>query len=344
MSLGKKKMLSQGAAGDVAGNNFNTVLYNGNSSTQAISTVGFQPDFTWIKRTDGTENHYLQDSVRGSTQQIYSNLNNEQFNETTAVTSFISSGFNIGSYNGINNSGEDYVAWNWKAGGTAVSNTDGTIASQVSANTAAGFSIVNYTGTGNLATVGHGLGKPVELILSKRLDSGSWAVYSAPTGINKFLELDASDMGTSFSNYWGAAVPTNDVFGVVDNNFNNNATGKSIIAYCFTSIEGYSKIGSYTGNGSGVGPTTTIGFTPSFLMIKRYSGSGSGYNWIIFDNKRDTSNPRYQTLAANTDAAQGGVNSDNYPRVNFNATAFQIAGSDGQVNRNNEAYLYMAIA
>lgn len=313
--------------------------YNGTTTDIGYTGLKFTPDFTWIKRRDGTENHYLQDSVRGSTQQIYSNLPNGQFNETTAVTSFSANGFNMGSYNGINNSGETYVAWSWKAGGAAVQNTDGTnIISQVSANVDAGFSIVSYTGTGSTATVGHGLNQPVELILVKNTSaSASWAVYSAPTGINKFLELNSSGAATSYSNYWGAATPTNDVFGVVNGNFNNNATNASLIAYCFHSVAGYSKIGSYTGDGNAPGPIETIGFTPRWVMIK----STTAEPWLIFDSARNTSNPRTCHLRANRDIAESCISSES---IDFNANDFQIKSTWAALNTLGVEYIYMAFA
>jgi len=322
------------------GDNFNTVLYSGNSSTQSITGVGFQPDFTWIKRRDGTENHYLQDSVRGSTQQIYTNITNSQFNETTAVTSFSANGFNMGSYNGINNSGETYVAWSWKAGGAARNNTDGSIASLVSANVDAGFSIVQYTGTGSLATVGHGLNQPVELILVKNTSaSASWAVYSAPTGINKFLELNSAGAAISYSNYWGAATPTNDVFGVVNGNFNNNATNASLIAYCFHSVSEYSKIGSYTGSGTTL-QTITTGFEPAFIMFKN---TDAGNVWTIMDNKRNTTNPR--NLGLFPDLSNSEYTYPGTPNgLSFTSTGFTLNTGQAEFNQNNLEYIYMAFA
>ena len=339
--------------------------YNGTTTDIGYTGLKFQPDFTWIKRRYGIENHYLQDSVRGSTQQIYSNLPNGQFNETTAVTSFSANGFNIGSYNGINNSGETYVAWNWKAGGAPTATNSagagnvptsgsvmidgvastaalaGTIAAtSISANTAAGFSIVQYTGTGSLATVGHGLNQPVELILVKNTSaSASWAVYSAPTGINKFLELNSSGAATSYSNYWGAATPTNDVFGVVNGNFNNNAINASLIAYCFHSVAGYSKIGSYTGSGTTL-QTITTGFEPAFIMFKN---TDAGNVWTIMDNKRNTTNPRNLGLFPNLPNAEY-----TYPGtpngLSFTSTGFTLDTGQAEFNQNILEYIYMAFA
>ena len=165
-----------------------------------------------------------------------------------------------------------------------MSNTDGTITSSVSANKEAGFSVVKYTGTGSTATVGHGLGKPAELILVKVTSaSASWAVYSEPTGISKFLELNSGGGTSNYSNYWGSVAPTNSVFGVVNGNFNNNSSGATLIAYCFASIPGYSRVGSYIGNGNNSGTIVNTGFTPGFVMIKAITTDGGGGDWIIYD-------------------------------------------------------------
>jgi hypothetical protein len=308
--------------------NFNTVLYSGNSNTQSITGVGFETNFTWIKRRDGSENHYLQDSVRGSTKQIYSNLNSAEYNETSAVTSFDSDGFTMGSYNGINNSGETYVAWNFKAGGTAVSNTDGTITSQVSANTEAGFSIVQWTspsGNGNPSNVGHGLSKAPELIFYKGINyADNWYVYSQPTGLNKYLNLNTngalvSNNSNGFTNVNSSTFTTNLVNG------SNN-----ILSYCFTSIPGYSRVGSYNGTGAS-GNNIYVGFEPGFVMVKRTDAARS---WMIFDSVRGASKELYPDLADQEYGAGGNV---------INSNGFAPEGGGGQ-NILNGNYIYLAIA
>ena len=198
--------------------NFNTVLYNGTSATQSITGVGFQPDFVWIKRRDGDENHYWQDSSRGSTQQIYSNLTNAQFNETTAVTSFDSDGFTMGSYNGINNSGETYVAWCWKLnGGTTSSNTDGSITSTVQVNSKAGISIVQYTGTQANATVGHGLGVAPSLVITKALGAANgWPTLVQADSTTRYdgLRLNEANLNNAGNGagFFQNTSPTDSVF------------------------------------------------------------------------------------------------------------------------------------
>lgn len=320
---------------------FNTVLYDGTSATQSITGVGFQPDFVWIKRRDGTENHYWQDSSRGSTQQIYSNLTNAQFNETTAVTSFDSDGFTMGSYNGINNSGESYVAWCWKAnGGITSSNTEGTITSTVQANTKAKFSIVKFVGTGANATVGHGLGAAPEIIIFKSSTSVSgWKMFTNQTSdpANQVMELSDPNGVAARADAFNATLPTSTLFSLgTYSDVNNN--GNDMIAYCFASVAAYSSIGSYTGNGSTDGPIVNTGFEPAFLIVKRTDSSA---NWRLVDNKRSPSNPRQKALFPNLNNAESDVSDD---AVDFLTNGFQIKNSDSSWNNNGGTYLYIAFA
>ena len=305
------------------------------------------------------------DSVRGIQRELRSETNGAEIDYTAtnySLKSFDIDGFTVGditagNYNvngavgGTYSGNAEFVAWNWKAGGAARNNTDGSIASLVSANVDAGFSIVQYTGTGSLATVGHGLNQPVELILVKNTSaSASWAVYSAPTGINKFLELNSAGAAISYSNYWGAATPTNDVFGVVNGNFNNNATNASLIAYCFHSVSGYSKIGSYTGSGTS-DFDINVGFRPRFLLIK---STTSSQDWAMSDSTRNPGTPpyaAYRNLYANLNNSEGvasppATNSYvEYRATGFGFTAAMInAGTNPAYWSNGNTYIYLAIA
>ena len=320
----------------VPSENFNTVLYSGTGSTQSITGVGFKPDWVWIKRRDGAENHYLQDSSRGSTQQIYSNLTNAQFNETTAVTSFDSDGFTMGSYNGINNSGETYVAWCWKAnGGTTSSNTDGTnITSTVQVNAKAGFSIVQFTTPGTFNgsnTVGHGLGSTPDAIFVKRTDGvEDWYVYHQAAGLNKASRLNST------INYTNATY----LFGTVNSTvFNPNytsATSLVNIAYCFKSIAGYSKFGSYTGNGTT--QVVNTGFKPGWIMIKSTAGND---NWRLYDTARGITAGGF--LEPNRSDAD---DTSNAPNINILSNGFEITAGGTTVgnNVNGNLYTYYAFA
>ena len=265
-------------------NSFATEIYTGNGSNgHSINTVGFKPDFTWIKtRTDiGGSNHFLFDSIRGATNRIFSNLTNGEAADLDSLVSFDSNGFTVDDDISCNGSGQSIVAWNWKAGGLASINTDGSITSIVSANQAAGFSVVKYTGIGSTASVGHGLGVAPKLIIAKCLDiTSSWVVYSETTGINKFLALNDSAASYTASGYWGSSAPTTSVFEVNNGNSNNNSTGNNIIAYCFADISGYSKVGSYTGTGVAgeAGSLVVTGFQPQFVVVKRIDAANS---WVV---------------------------------------------------------------
>ena len=337
----------------VPSDNFNTVLYTGNSTARSITTVGFKPDFTWIKRRDGTENHYLQDSVRGSTQQIYSNLTNAQFNETTAVTSFSANGFNMGSYNGINNSSETYVAWNWKAGGSSNTfNKNGTGYGTASAagltgesnitiqgssvNTESGISIIKtLTGPSTGMIIPHGLETQPELIISKPLNiSLGWYTWtpilnngstSSKTGWSGlFLETSAAASASAY------------VYASNTHIYDSWAIGREMVYYSFISIAGYSKIGSYQGNGSATGPIVVTGFRPAFVMIKRTDSSS---NWRMLDNKRSTTNPINKELYPNLPNAEG-----TFSALDFLSNGFQIINTDGSYNSSIGTYIYMAFA
>jgi hypothetical protein len=272
-------------------------LYTGNGATQSI-TVGFQPDFVWYKsRSSGVYNHGLFDSVRGVTKQLFSNTSGAEATYS-GVTAFNSSGFSVGSDNGGNESGGSMVAWNWKASNaTAVTNTLGTITSNVSANSTSGFSIVTYTGNGASAqTFGHGLGVAPSMVLVKNRDNGTaWQVYNQSLGRNKVIYLNGTNAADTGANYWGTVDPTSTVFGLSgDTSINGSAA--NIIAYCFAPIAGYSAFGSYTGNGSADGPFVYTGFRPRYVLLKRTNSSG---NWFVMDTANNPSNNAGSYLSPN---------------------------------------------
>jgi hypothetical protein len=307
---------------------FKPVLYTGNGSTQYISNVGFEPDFVWIKNRDysGGISHFLADSVRGGQQRLASDSTTSEVNLIPygdGITSFDSNGFTVADDpngdNGINGQvggtyGSSYVAWNWKAGGIAVTNTDGTITSQVSANTEAGFSIVKWTGN-NLAsqTIGHGLSSTPEITIIKKLTAAlDWQVNlnSSITGTEGYLNLNlAVALYTTFPNYYTSAnstvLSTNGTT-TAERQYNNQSA--DYIAYCFHSVAGYSKIGSYSGTGSAGNFVSTsvdgdAGFEPAFVMIKRSNGTG---DWFIYDNKR-ASNLYLNPNLSNAEGTDGGI-------------------------------------
>ena len=311
--------------------NFKTVLYDGTSATQYISNVGFQPDLVWIKERFGTSNHQIKDTVRGDFA-LYPNLTLAE--SATSVLDFEANGFSFtGSDASINNSGDDYVAWVWKSGGNVVSNTDGTITSQVSANVDAGFSIVKYTGTQTSITVGHGLSSTPEILIVKNTaDTVNWFVWNKDLGGgNKLLKLNLSDAIATRTNQFDSTVPTSTVFSVGSHN-GTNGSGDTMIAYCWHSVAGYSKIGSYSG-----GSTNTIvtGFKPSWVMVK---STGSGY-WNILDSRRggDSNN---NVIYANDGAAES-THSDRVITFQNNGFSWN-ATTSGNVNSSGNIYIYMA--
>lgn len=323
---------------------FETVLYAGTGSTQSITGI-FQPDFVWIKARDGAgsgRQHMLFDSIRGATKVLRSHLTNAEVTVSTSLTSFNSDGFTIGSDSDVNTNSENFVAWNWKAGGTAVSNTDGSVSSTVSADTDAGFSIVQYEGLASgTQTVGHGLNSAPEYIIFKNKDdTSSWVVYSKPVGTGGFLLLNStgSKNTSDVTNTFNSTAPTASVFTVGTNNA-VGGNGETIIAYCFHSVEGYCKVGSYSGNGNADGTFVYTGFRPAWVLWKRYDGGTNG--WFLMDSKRDTENVANTFLRPNaTDQEATAANSI----ADFLSNGFKLRGTGGDVNTNTATYLYLAFA
>jgi len=328
MSLGRRLISTEAPEVQL----FNTVLYTGNGSTQSITGVGFQPDFVWIKNRDSTGNHALYDSVRGVNKRLVSASTSAEISNSS-FPSFDSDGFSLATNDTSSNAnGDKFVSWCWKAGGSAVSNTDGTnITSQVSANTAAGFSIVTYTGA--TGSVGHGLDSTPQIIIQKRIDaSQDWYTYIPPgiidgTSNYYYLLLNGTDVKATT----GSTPPTSTTFNPV------STSGGNYVAYCFHSVSGVSKIGSYTGDGTTSGKIITTGFEPSFLLTKPV-GSTGGY-WYILDNKRSTTNPRNDALFPNDNLAE--IESTNY-NVDFLSNGFELKNNTIGYNANNEDYIYMA--
>ena len=320
---------------------FNTKLYTGNGSTQSITGVNFQPDLVWNKQRNGTNSHYLFNAITGTGKFLKSNSTDAEGTNTDTVTSFDSDGFSLGSAAGNNGSGNTMVSWNWLASNTTASNTDGSITSTVSANTTSGFSIVKYTGNGTSpSTVGHGLGTTPSMIIVKNLTSSSnWSVYSSIIGNgNKLLLNDNSAPITSGN--WSNTSPTSLVFTVNGASNEVGASGNNYIAYCFADVKGFSKFGSYVGNGSADGTFVYTGFKPAFVIVKKYS-STSG--WYINDTARDF-NGTYgndASLFANTNGAEFTSSSLN---VDMLSNGFKLRSNNSEVNGNTYTFIYMAFA
>ena len=327
---------------------FQIALYTGNDSSNAITNDGnsdLQPDWLWTKNRSSSADHKIFDSTRGVTKFLESNTNDAEGTQANLLSSFNSDGFTLGAGGETNSSSTNYVAWQWKANGgsrTTFTESGNNPAGGHQANTTAGFSIVDYTGTGSAGTVSHGLGAVPHLIIVKRRNSSdSWRVYHKDLGLNgsypNFLQLDLQDANESGDSGNFTATPSSTVFSI-GNYSVLNTDGSTYIAYAFTEKQGYSKFGSYTGNGDADGPFVYLGFKPAWLMIKPTSLTGY---WVMLDNKRNTPNGTGKRLGAQAnDAEYGSTNVD----LLSNGFKVRAAGSDSDTNNSGSSYIYMAFA
>ena len=320
---------------------FNTILYTGNGGTQSLTGVGFQPDLVWNKRRTGANEHALTDAVRGTTKTLFSSLANAETTQSGGLTSFDSDGYSVGSSGEFNDNSETYVGWNWKANGQGSSNTDGSInTTYTSANTTSGFSISTYTGTGANATVGHGLGVAPKVVLIKQTNGTAWwFMYHNDLGTTGKLNLNTTGYNNDLqASYWNSTAPSSSVFSLGTES-SVNASSQNFVAYCFAEKKGFSKFGSYTGNGSADGSFIFTGFKPAFLLSKMSSGT---QGWFLVDNKRaNPFNPVDGSLHPNSNAAEN-TSSDFF--VDFLANGFKLRDNDAQLNGSGSTYIYMAFA
>jgi hypothetical protein len=321
---------------------FNTVLYTGTGSELAITGVGFQPDWTWIKRRDAVANGGMFDNVRGATKLLSSSQTDGEQTLAQSLKSFDSDGFTLGTgTNGyVNTNGSTTVAWNWLGANTTASNTDGDIASTVSANTTSGFSIVSYTGNATAgATIGHGLGSTPKMIIVKNRESVyDWRVYHQSLGSTKYLNLNTDGGFGTATSIWNDTNPTSSVFSIGDSP-RVNESGIGFIAYCFAEKKGFSKFGSYTGNGNVDSPFIYLGFKPAFMIFKR---TDSAVDWTMYDNKRIGYNPNNYKLRPNLSNAE--YSTAGYFEADIVSNGFKIRTSDAEVNTSGGTYIYMAFA
>tara|TARA_R100000655_G_scaffold51535_1_gene89320 strand:- start:12 stop:1073 length:1062 start_codon:yes stop_codon:yes gene_type:complete len=326
---------------------FQCKLYTGNATDDTAITLdgdeNMQPDWVWIKdRTNGNHNR-LYDSVRGATKVIYSSLSNAEGTASTGLKSFDSNGFTLGTGSDENGNSANFVSWNWKAG-TAFSNdasatSVGTIDSSGSINTDAGISIISFTGTGSAGTIAHGLGKEVDCIAIKnRNDSAQWSFYHRSLGGTKYMAFNSTSAAGTASTQWNNTDPTSSVFSVGTSN-NTNDSSDGMIAILFSSIKGYSKFGSYTGNGDADGSFVYTGFKPAFVMTKKTSSS-TARNWCILDNKRSSSGANVvdDRLFPNLGDAE-----DSSTSADFLSNGFKLRDNAGEFNQA-VSYIYMAFA
>ena len=329
---------------------FNTVLYTGNTTApRTISGVGFQPDWNWTKSRNRVLNHWIADSVRGSNKIIRSDTTSSELTNPSGgyISSFNSDGYVVteGSSNdeNYNTNTTTYASWNWKAGTSftndASSTGIGTIDSVGSVNQDAGFSICSYTGTGSAGTIKHGLNStPNWILLKNRIDNSLyWYNYLTVLGNNTELYLNATDAAPSSTGAWNTTSPTSSVFSVGSHG-GTNASGQATIAYCFVEKKGYSKFGSYTGNGNANGSTIWCGFSPAFIMIKC---TDLARVWRMWDNKRDVNNPNtanFQAQASNAEYDDPSVS------IDFLSSGFKVRSTDSSYNGSGNSYIYMAFA
>jgi len=319
---------------------FNTVLYTGNDADgRTISGVGFQPDFVWQKSRNATNSNWLFNAVRGATKFLSSNETASEYTQADSLSAFTSDGFTISDNTSgadMNSSSHTYVTWNWKANGAGSTDTSGDVDCVLSANPTAGFSVLSFTGNGsNNDTIPHGLGVVPDFVWYKAGDS-SWEnfIHSSILSGNKRLLLQSTAAASSINtNYLiGGQIATSSMIS------NNGLTSsQAVVAWCFVSKPGFSKISTYTGNGNADGPFISTGFKPAWVMIKRTDATN---NWIMFDNKRDVDNVATQYLLANEAQAEAALN----PAVDFLSNGFKIRNTGNAMNANNGVYLYLAFA
>ena len=322
---------------------FNTVLYTGNGSSQTITGVGFQADFIWFKERSSAGEHKLNNSVLGTNYYLISNSTSGDDTTGSGIQSYNSDGYAVSNASNINDNTETYVTWNWLAGGSASSNTDGDITSSVSANTTAGFSIVSYTGSGTASdTVGHGLGvTPAMIIVKNRTEATSWCVAHKSLSTDKVLRLESTNGEGDIGDGELDSPPNNSsTFG-----FNNGTTGTPLkvvnessdnyIAYCFAEKQGYSKFGIYTGNGNADGAFVYTGFKPAFILLKHSNSTGN--SWRMFDNKRLGYNVNNYPVNANTSSAESSA-----VNIDLLSNGFKFRTSSSAMNDGE--YIYMSFA
>ena len=294
---------------------FNTKLYTGTGSELAITGVGFQPDWVWTKSRSNTLNHNVYDSVRGVNKGLKPNTTDSEFNDAQSLKSFNSDGFTVGTDSHINTSSATFASWNWKESATS------------------GFDIVQFESNGSgIATVSHNLNAVPKFIITKNIDvSDSWQCYHNSLGNTGFITLNTTSASGTTSTFWNSTTPTSSNFQVSK----TNLVSGTIICYVFAEKKGFSKFGSYTGNGNADGTFVYTGFKPAFVIYKRYD-SGT-YSWVLVDNKRNTFNAVDKYVHPDLSAAEGTVT-----LMDFLSNGFKMRVND--TTSNQGSIIYMAFA
>ena len=325
---------------------FQTVLWTGNgSSSRSITLDGsedMQPDWVWIKArtgSEGTQQHYVYDVVRGATKYIQTSTTNVEGTKSNGLSAFASDGFTVGDDNANNASSTTYVAWCWRASGSSSSNSNGSRSSTVSANNDAGFSIVKWTGNNSNTTVGHGLNAAPSAIITKSLASTKQWAYGGDNlnNWNNYIPLSDTDVSYNDATMWNDTAPTSTVFTVGTSNLTNSPS--DMIGYCFVEKQGFSKFGSYTGNGNTDGVFVYTGFRPAFVMTKRTDGIS---HWLMKDNKRDSFNVSDTLLVANDNDSESNWGTGR--KIDFLSNGFKARSTSTGLNVSGASYIFLAFA
>ena len=318
----------------------NPKLYAGNgAASHAITGVGFQPYWSWIKNRTGADNHNLFDTIRGANKVIVTNNANLEGTQTDGLLSFDNDGFTVGASGSVNTNANNFVSWNWNAGTAVSGSTTGSGTAKTytgSVNTTSGFSIIKYVGNGTAGhTIPHHLGAAPQMIIVKALSTNDdWMVGHISAGFNQFMILN-STVRDATGTQWNSTVPTSSVFSIGSNN-NMNQNGNNFIAYSFTNVQGFSRFSGYTGNNNADGTFVYTGFKPAFVMVKLISAAGE--DWFICDNKREGYNAENNRLMPNLNSTE----STDSP-IDIVSNGFKARTSGANVNAG-EDYLYAAFA
>ena len=320
---------------------FSTKLYTGTGSSHAVSGIGFQPDWCWIKCRDDSHNHQVFDSVRGVHKRMRTDTNGAETSSTESLKSFDSTGFTLGTQANVNNPSNTFASWNWKAGTSVSGTTTGSGTGKAysgSVSTDAGFSIIGYVGNG---TAGHEIphhlnSVPKMMIIKNRDNTQGWATYHHTEGAGKFLDLSDDNSSQSGTSIFNNTTPTSSVFSVATSGWTND-NGYNYIAYCFAEKKGFSKAFSYNGNGSSDGSYIHLGFRASFILIKRVDTAGAG--WLMFDNKRLGYNGGNSFLEPSGNATESSAE-----RIDILSQGFKNRSTTQVNNASGGTYIYMAFA
>ena len=325
-----------------AKDHFKVKLYTGTGSSQSITGVGFQPDFCWVKQRSGTENHFLNNSIQGSTKVYQTDTSAAEQTSSNGMTAFGADGFTVNTDTGYNGNGSTYLSWNWKAGTTSGITQGGAsiTPTSYSFNAAAGFSMIKYNGTGSNATVPHGLGKPPKMIIIKSTSHAeNWVIGHSnmddnPADSWQYYMNFLSAVRDSNSNRWQNTLPTNDVFSLGTEDQVNGS--KTYIAYCWSEIPGYSAFGMYKGINDAFGPMCVTGFKPAWVLVRNVSASN---NWFIQDSERLGYNPQNHLSKPNSNGAD-----DTGTHIDILSNGFKVKSSSANNNGSGNYMIYAAFA